>query len=165
MILLKPGQLSSAEFEIMKRHAIIGAEALRMAAGHTDSGSFLAMGADIAACHHERFNGSGYPHGWKGTDIPLSARIVALADVYDALTSVRVYKSAFEPIVARSMIENERGKALRSGCRRCDHACWDEFSWKCPIASRGQPHRARTGVCSVVTSPSGATPFGREAAR
>ena len=68
------------------------------------------MAVEIAEAHHERFDGSGYPKGLSGPDIPLAARIVALADVYDALTSVRVYKSASEPQVARSMIEDEAGK-------------------------------------------------------
>lgn len=109
-ILLKPGRLSASEFEIMQRHTVIGADALHEAVGHAKSGGFLNMAAEIAEAHHERFNGSGYPNGLSGTDIPLSARIVALADVYDALTSVRVYKSAFEPEVAKSMIEDDSGK-------------------------------------------------------
>jgi len=110
VILLKPGRLSATEFEIMQRHTLIGADALREAAGHTKSGGFLNMAAEIAGAHHERFDGSGYPKALSGTDVPLAARIVALADVYDALTSVRVYKSAFGPEVARSMIEDEAGK-------------------------------------------------------
>ncbi len=109
-ILLKPGRLSTTEFEIMQRHALIGADALREAAGHTQSGGFLNMAVEIAGAHHERFDGSGYPNALSGVDIPLAARIVALADVYDAITSVRVYKSASEPEVARSVIENEAGK-------------------------------------------------------
>ena len=109
-ILLKPGQLSSTEFEIMQGHTLIGAESLEGAAGHTKSGGFLDMAAKVARFHHERFDGSGYPDALSGLDIPLSPRIVALADVFDALTSVRVYKSAFEPEVAKSMIEQEAGK-------------------------------------------------------
>ena len=109
VILLKPGRLSTSEFEIMKGHAVIGAEALESAARHSDSGGFLAMAADIARHHHERFDGSGYPDGLSGSNIPLSARITALADVYDALTSVRVYKAAFAPEVAEAMIEKEEG--------------------------------------------------------
>ncbi|MCH7591178.1 MAG: response regulator [Planctomycetes bacterium] len=109
VILLKPAQLTSSEFEIMKRHTTIGADALEEAVRHTESGGFLTMAAEIARHHHERFNGTGYPAGLYGRDIPLSARIVALADVYDALTSVRVYKSAFEPSIAQAMIEQEEG--------------------------------------------------------
>lgn len=109
-ILLKPGRLSTSEFEIMQRHALIGAEALQEAENHTQSGGFLNMAVEIARSHHERFDGSGYPNGLAGCDIPLAARIVSLADVYDALTSVRVYKSAFGTDIAKSMIENEDGK-------------------------------------------------------
>lgn len=110
VILLKPGRLSKPEFEIMQRHSAIGADALWEAAGHTKSGGFLNMAAEIAEAHHERFDGSGYPNGLVGTNIPLAARIVALADVYDALTSIRVYKAAFDPIVAKSMIVDEADK-------------------------------------------------------
>ena len=109
-ILLKPGRLTPGEFEIMKQHTRIGADALEAAARHTSSGGFLSMAIEIARYHHERFDGSGYPTGLAGTEIPLSARIVALADVYDALTSARVYKNAFDPDVARSMIVEEAGK-------------------------------------------------------
>jgi putative two-component system response regulator len=68
------------------------------------------MAADIACYHHERFDGTGYPDGLKGVQIPLSARIVAIADVYDALTSIRVYKPAFRPEIAYMMICQERGR-------------------------------------------------------
>ncbi len=109
-ILLKPGKLTADEFEIMKEHASIGAETLEAAAGHTHSGGFLTMAIEIARSHHERFNGSGYPQGLKGQDIPLAARIVALADVFDALTSTRVYKAAMDPGRARTIIEEEAGQ-------------------------------------------------------
>lgn len=127
VILLKPGQLTTAEFEIMKRHTTIGAEALEEASAHTDSGGFLTMAAEIARFHHERFNGSGYPSGLNGRDIPLCARIVALADVYDALTSARVYKSAFEPSVAQAMIEQEDGEHFDSVIVDAFHIRIDDF--------------------------------------
>ncbi len=110
VILLKPGCLSASEFEIMQRHSLIGAEALDEAAAHTDSGGFLHLAATVARSHHERYDGTGYPDGLSGIDIPIGARIVALADVYDALTSVRVYKEAYEPQIAKAMIEAEDGK-------------------------------------------------------
>ncbi len=109
-ILLKPSSLTDDEFKVMKQHSIIGAEAFAKAIRTVNSAGFLEMAADITHYHHERFDGSGYPEGLKGTQIPLSARIVALADVYDALTSSRVYKPAFQPDVADMMIRQERGK-------------------------------------------------------
>jgi len=94
-ILLKPGRLSNEEFDIMKRHTLIGAETLRDAVERNPHVGYLKMASEIALTHHEKWDGSGYPHGLKGTDIPLAGRIVALADVYDALTTKRVYKDAF----------------------------------------------------------------------
>lgn len=108
-VLLKPGRLSDREFEIMKRHAEIGAETLEAALAQFPGARFLEMARDIAAGHHERYDGTGYPAGLRGGEIPLSARIVALADVYDALTSKRVYKAAFSHDIARSMILEESG--------------------------------------------------------
>jgi putative two-component system response regulator len=109
-ILLKPGRLTDEEFDVMKTHSEIGAEALREASQTSECGGFLGMATLIARHHHERFNGSGYPDGLAGFDIPLAARIVALADVYDALTSARVYKAAFDTATARRMIEEQRGE-------------------------------------------------------
>ena len=126
-ILLKPGQLTTDEFEIMKRHTLIGEKALKMATEHSGSGGFLAMAIDIARAHHERFSGDGYPSGIAQQDIPLSARIVALADVYDALTSTRVYKSAPEPIVAKSMIEQEEAKHFDPAIVNAFRMSWDDF--------------------------------------
>ena len=108
-VLLKPGRLSDQEFEIMKTHATIGAETLGAAAKLYPDARFLHMARDIALTHHERFDGSGYPNGLIGHDIPLCGRIVALADVYDALTSKRVYKAAFSHEIACSTILSESG--------------------------------------------------------
>jgi putative two-component system response regulator len=93
-ILLKPGPLSPDEFEVMQTHTSIGGDTLRTVIEHYHAQSFLNMGIEIAYSHHERWNGSGYPAGLTGSDIPLAARIVALADAYDAITSDRAYKSA-----------------------------------------------------------------------
>lgn len=90
MILLKPGKLTEEEFSIMKQHAVIGYEVL-----NTSSSPLLKTAAEIARTHHEKFDGSGYPRGLKGADIPLFGRIVAVADVFDALTSERPYKKAW----------------------------------------------------------------------
>jgi cyclic di-GMP phosphodiesterase len=108
-VLLKAGRLSDREFEIMKTHAMLGAQTLDAALRMFPQVKFLRMARDIAATHHERFDGSGYPAGLAGDDIPLSGAIVALADVYDALTSKRVYKAAFGHEIARSMIVEESG--------------------------------------------------------
>ena len=106
-ILLKPGRLTPDEYETMKTHAAIGAEALEDAVKHFDCEGFLQTAAEVARFHHERFDGSGYPNGLSGLNIPLSARIVAVADVFDALTSERVYKKAMLPLDARELINEE----------------------------------------------------------
>ena len=109
-ILLKPGKLTREEFEIIKFHPLIGAEAIKEIQGKMGQKRFFNMGMLIAKHHHERWNGSGYPEGLKGSEIPLSARIVALADVYDALTSERPYKAAMPHEKARAIIIEERGE-------------------------------------------------------
>ena len=103
-VLLKPGRLDAKEFEIMKAHATIGSETLGAALAKFPGVSFLSMAKDIAGTHHERYDGSGYPHNLKGDEIPLCGRIIALADVYDALTSKRVYKQAFTHESAKQII-------------------------------------------------------------
>jgi len=108
-VLLKPGRLSDREFDMMKTHTTIGAQTLDAALREFPNAKFLEMGRDIAATHHERWDGDGYPRGLAGEAIQLCGRIVAVADVYDALTSKRVYKSAFAHDVARSIIVNESG--------------------------------------------------------
>jgi len=108
-VLLKPGRLSDREFEIMKEHATIGAQTLDAAIRQFPGVKFLEMARDIVASHHERFDGTGYPAKLAGGKIPLCGRIVALADVYDALTSKRVYKDAFGHDIAKSIILKEVG--------------------------------------------------------
>jgi len=108
-VLLKPGRLTEAEFEVMKRHTSIGAHTLDAARQRFPEVKFLKMARDIAASHHERFDGRGYPDCLAGDDIPLAARIVAVADVYDALTSRRVYKEADSHEVARRSILDQAG--------------------------------------------------------
>lgn len=109
-ILLKPGRLTPQEFEVMKQHTVIGHQALMEALNKNPAGCFLARAAEIARSHHERFDGSGYPDGLAGNDIPISARVVTVADVFDALTSPRVYKRAVDPDVARTVILEEAGR-------------------------------------------------------
>lgn len=108
-VLLKPGRLSDREFEIMKMHTTIGAQTLGAALQRFPKTKFLSMARDIAATHHERYDGAGYPAKLKGDEIPLCGRIVALADVYDALTSKRVYKAEFAHEVAKDIILKEAG--------------------------------------------------------
>jgi putative two-component system response regulator len=109
-ILLKSGKLTDDEFDKMKEHTIIGAETLSSTLQAHPEASFLRVASDIAISHHERWNGSGYPYGLSGEEIPLCGRIVALADVYDALVTKRVYKPAFTHEKTRSMIAEENGK-------------------------------------------------------
>ncbi len=104
-ILLKPGKLDAREWEIMKTHAQIGADILS-----DDDSDLMIMAHEIALTHHEKWDGSGYPNGLRGRDIPLAGRITALADVFDALTSVRPYKQAWPVERAVELIKNERGR-------------------------------------------------------
>lgn len=104
-VLLKPGKLDQEEWKIMQTHVNCGVEIL----GEHDS-ELLTMAREIALYHHEKYDGSGYPNGASGEDIPLSARIVAIADVFDALTSVRPYKAAWPVEKAVALLEEEAGK-------------------------------------------------------
>jgi putative two-component system response regulator len=110
-ILLKPGALTAEEFGIMKRHTTLGRDALRSAEDRVKTdGAFFRIAIDIAYAHHERWNGSGYPEGLAGEAIPLAARLMAVADVYDALISRRVYKNEMSHDAALAIIRNERGQ-------------------------------------------------------
>jgi putative two-component system response regulator len=108
-ILLKPGPLNEQEFEIMKQHTVIGGQTLDALALTHPEARFLLLARDIAWTHHEKFDGSGYPRGLAGDEIPLCGRIVAVADVYDALTSKRVYKPAYGHEMAFDVIRDGRG--------------------------------------------------------
>lgn len=108
-ILLKPGKLTVPEMEIMKTHTLVGAEAIRAVRKRMPNSAFGQMAEDIARHHHERFDGTGYPYGIAGDDIPLAARIVAIADVYDALTTERTYKKALSHEEAMQIIAEGAG--------------------------------------------------------
>lgn len=126
-ILLKPGRLTPEEYEEMKRHAEIGARTLEEVACSSPKGGFFRMAAQVARHHHERWDGTGYPAGLKGRDIPLCARIVAVADVFDALTSKRVYKEACSTQEAFDMIVSASGKHFDPTVVKAFVACFDKF--------------------------------------
>lgn len=122
-ILLKPGKLTADEFEVMKTHTTIGYDILK------DSPSqFLKMGSIIALGHHEKFDGTGYPHGIAGEEIPIVGRIVAVADVYDALVSERPYKHAWSPKAALDYINSQSGKHFDPECLKAFMAQMDTVS-------------------------------------
>ena len=104
-ILNKPGKLTAEEFEIMKTHSAIGAEMLKSVPNYQNEG-LVKVAYEICRWHHERYDGKGYPDGLKGEEIPIAAQVVSLADVYDALTSERVYKPAYSHDKAMEMILN-----------------------------------------------------------
>ncbi len=108
-VLLKPGKFTEEEFEIMKQHTLIGGQTLDAAVRAHPEAQFLRMAHDIALTHHEHYNGSGYPFGLKGQEIPLCGRITAVADVYDALTTRRVYKPKIAHESTRRIILEGRG--------------------------------------------------------
>jgi putative two-component system response regulator len=103
-ILLKAGKLDLAEWEVMKAHTLIGGGTLRAVDERHPGNAFIRMGIEITEGHHEKWDGSGYPHGLRGESIPLAARLLALSDVYDSLTSERTYKMPFSHEDARAII-------------------------------------------------------------
>ena len=108
-ILLKPGKLNAEEFEEMKKHTVYGRETIAIQEKKVGFDSFLHFADEIAATHHEKWDGTGYPNGLKGDEIPISGRLMALADVYDALISRRVYKPPFSHNKAVEIIKDGRG--------------------------------------------------------
>ena len=112
IILLKPGRLTSDEMEEMKMHAYFGYKALDDAEKNANCQSFLHIAKEMAYSHHERYDGKGYPRALAGEDIPVSGRLMAVADVYDALISTRVYKTPIAHSKTIEIIKSERGKAF-----------------------------------------------------
>jgi len=132
-ILQKAGPLNDEEWEIMKTHASLGSEALELAERDTaESAEFLALAKEIARWHHEKWDGSGYPDGLAGESIPISARIMALADVFDALISPRVYKEPMTFQAARQIIEAGCGQHFDPNMTDCFLANFNDF---CAIAN------------------------------
>ena len=144
-ILRKPGKLTREEFEIMKTHAVMGA---KMLAG--SESSVLQMAEEIAMCHHERWDGGGYPRGLAESAIPEAARIVALVNVYDALTHDRVYRPAMPETEAMAIMEQGRGSHF-------DPFLFGVFLSLAPqmrrIAAENPDERAEESACR--TSPTG----------
>lgn len=109
-ILLKPGKLTGEEFEIMKKHTTYGVDALKYDGNEPIEISFINTASELIGTHHEKFDGTGYPNGLTGKEIPLSGRLMAIIDVYDALVSVRVYKPAYSHAQAMQIIAEGRNK-------------------------------------------------------
>ncbi len=109
-ILLKPGPLAENELSLMRQHTVHGAAILKRACATVEGPNYLALGAEIARCHHENFDGTGYPNRLRGEDIPLAARIVAVADTYDALISDRPHRPAWTHEAALAEIAAQAGK-------------------------------------------------------
>lgn len=127
-ILLKPGRLTTEEFEVMKTHAVIGYEAIVRAENSIGAKvDFLQIAKDIVLYHHEKWDGSGYPKGFKGEEIPIPARLMALADVYDALISKRVYKDKINLQTASEIIREGREKHFDPDVVDCFFSNQPEF--------------------------------------
>ncbi|HMQ16977.1 MAG TPA: diguanylate cyclase, partial [Phycisphaerae bacterium] len=126
-VLLKPGRLSLAEMSVMRSHVEIGAETLRPLVTASPGVGFLSMALDIIRAHHEWWDGSGYPQGLMGEQIPLAARIVAVADVYDALTTDRVYRQAMPFEEARRLIRDASGSQFDPRVVAAFEGCADVF--------------------------------------
>ncbi|MCL2664513.1 MAG: response regulator [Defluviitaleaceae bacterium] len=108
-ILMKADKLTATEFDLMKKHALYGANIIRKIENNTSDNSFLQNAEVLAGTHHEKWNGNGYPFGLKGDEIPLQGRLMAIVDVYDALTNERPYKKAYSHEHSMEIIKNERG--------------------------------------------------------
>ena len=139
-ILLKPGRLDATEFEVVKTHSRLGGEILTRAMRQAEAGladcpaeerqaalAYLDLARTIATSHHERWDGTGYPEGLKAEDIPLPARLMALADVFDAFTTRRVYKPALGLAVTRDYILSQGGKQFDPQVVAAFTDCFDEF--------------------------------------
>ncbi len=151
-VLLKPGPLTHEEFEIMKSHTTKGAATLDAALREYPTAHYLRMARDIAASHHEWFDGTGYPTGAAREKIPLCGRIVALADVYDALTSRRIYKDAYSHDKAKAIVLHSRGTHFDPDVVDAFLANEDKFV---QVAnSLGDPRRAADEVTEI---PAGQT--------
>ncbi|MBI3775847.1 MAG: response regulator [Gammaproteobacteria bacterium] len=126
-VLLKPGKLTEVEWVIMRTHTFVGAQTLLQVNREYPGNDLIRTGMAIAGGHHEKWDGSGYPYGLKGEDIPLVARVLALGDVYDALTSKRCYKDAFTHEASREIIITQSGMHFDPAVTAAFLAKEDEF--------------------------------------
>lgn len=156
-ILNKPGKLTKEEFEIMKTHSAIGAEMLRSVPNHQNEG-LVKVAYEICRWHHERFDGKGYPDGLKGEEIPIAAQVVSLADVYDALTSVRVYKPAYAHEKAMEMILHGECGAFNPVLLECLIEEGDHISRELKVRSLGKTmHNEMRNITSELLETGGIT--------
>ena len=139
-ILLKPGALTKDEFAVMQTHAAIGARTIRSLLERTPDVTFLVMAEEIAHCHHEWFDGGGYPQRLAGSAIPLSARIAAVADVYDAVTTKRVYKDAMSHATAAKIITGSSGRQFDPDVIAAFRAAESEIE-KLAVQLADDPHK------------------------
>lgn len=154
-VLLKAGKLTPEEWDIMKTHAAIGADAIRRAEADTcASVRFLDYAKQVARHHHERWDGGGYPDGLAGEAIPLAARLMAVADVFDALISKRVYKQAFNFDEARQIMASQGGKHFDPDLLAAFLDGYDEF---CNIAKQ-HPDVLEQATVAMSTPPAGLAP-------
>jgi putative two-component system response regulator len=108
-VLMKRGRLSESEYDAMKKHTIIGAQTLQSIANEFGGIDYLQTGIDVAIAHHEKWDGSGYPNGLAGDEIPIAARIITIVDVYDALRTKRVYKPEMDHTQAMRIMREQAG--------------------------------------------------------
>ncbi|MEM9602332.1 MAG: HD domain-containing phosphohydrolase [Pseudomonadota bacterium] len=144
-VLLKPGKLTDDEYDTMKTHTLLGVRALEVVEAELGSSNFLRYAKDVVATHHERWDGKGYPAGLAGEDIPLCGRLMAVADVYDALISERVYKPAFDHAKARYIIVEGSGTQFDPAVVSAFVACEAEFN---RIAKRLTQPRAENALAA-----------------
>lgn len=161
-ILNKPGKLTAEEFEIMKSHTLIGASMLESLDAYQDE-VLVRIAIQICRWHHERYDGSGYPDGLKGDEIPISAQVVSIADVYDALVSERVYKKAFSHEKAIEMIQSGECGVFNPLLLEClleiqdkikEVVTVNERTWKERIETETRDHAKQ--VTGAVDLPGGA---------
>lgn len=152
-ILLKPGPLTPQERLVMQRHPLIGGECLLAIKQRLGEDDFLTTACEIAFCHHERWDGTGYPFGLHGADIPLAGRIVALADVYDALTSRRAYKEAVPHALAVEIISKGAGTQFDPQVVQAFLECMEDFAEINTPAHAGSAHPGSVHAGSAHAAP------------